>query len=190
MDRQDSTIETSIALVSNNRRWLQRTHQQRHRLRNQLPTKTPTKNPTKAQRFQQRFQRDYRQCAKQGTGTAAPTQSFFTLELPQTTPFSQRAVFSTVTGSIHHRQHRCLPYRCDYNTGFGRCWTWGQFSTASQFTGKAFAASYGGPVAAALTVAVLMAGRVQRRAGVPTPTSPGSTGAATSAAKLDGRCTP
>jgi hypothetical protein len=47
------------------------------------------------------------------------------------------------------------PYRCDFHYWLWRCWTWGQFFQQPRTTGKAFAASYGGPVAA-LTVAVLI----------------------------------
>jgi hypothetical protein len=58
---------------------------------------------------------------------------------------------SAITGNI-----AVSPIAATAMTGFGLVLdSGGQFSTASQFTGQAFGASYGGATAAALTVAVL-----------------------------------
>jgi hypothetical protein len=65
-------------------------------------------------------------------------------------------------GSIHHRHIGVSPIAATTILALAGAGPGDKFSTAFAIYGKAFAASYGGPVAAALTVAVLMAGRVQR----------------------------
>jgi hypothetical protein len=135
------------------------------------PTKTPTEEPTTNEDANKEsdkgtkdsnkgFNEIIDKCAKQDLALSTHSK-LFTLELPDYTILTKSGI-STVPRSIHHRQLGVSPIMrlqllalavLDQGTGFQQ---------PRQF-GQAFAASYGGPVAAALTVAVLILSRVQRR---------------------------